>query len=164
MAFRLPRMQTNQQQKSWWEEADEWVKSPGASLSNAIDTNMTNLTESFNEIIGQPTRADIHRDQNTENANKRNEDDAKRAQMYNEAISGNISTVARQQIEALFAAGGSTSDIAKILAESKTAKGGVYFVSRENDLRRARMAQAPGRDQTVLSLGQGSVLGGGRGY
>jgi hypothetical protein len=90
--------------------------------------------------------------------------DQRRSDALKEALATkDLDQQTRDEINALFTARAAPEEITKILMAAKEGKG-VYFSRRSNELQQKERSDRPGRTQTVLSLNNGSVLGGGRGY
>lgn len=112
-------------------------------------------------VLGQETSGDKRAREAREEQLRQ---DRERIQAYNVALGANdIDETTRQEIRDLFNSGASSAEIGRILGQAREGRG-IYAVRRMQESRQKLMAQQPGRRQTVMSLGQGTVLGGGRGY
>lgn len=82
-----------------------------------------------------------------------------RTDAYNSAVNDNsLDARTRQDLVRLYQSGASSTQIAAELAAAKAGKG-IYGIRRINQNEININAKAPGRKQTVLSLGSGTVLG-----
>lgn len=164
MAFRFPKITTPTYQKGFFEdplgETKKFVGDTAGSVSDAITNAISDLGTGIAETVGGgPSGGGLGAAMAAGTAAM----NAERTNAYNTAISTpGLNVQTRKEIESLYNSGAPASEIAKYLADAKEGKGGIFFIRKSNDERKRQAALAPGR--TVLSLGGGSVLGGGRGY
>ena len=87
-------------------------------------------------------------------------DARKRTEEFNKLVGADIDEETRNELYGQFMTGTSTKKISDQLAKAREGKG-IYAVRRINQEQLKAVRDKPGRQETVLSLGYGTVLGSG---
>lgn len=85
------------------------------------------------------------------------EESKARSKAYNAALTEDIDSVTRSEIVNMYQKGSSSVKLASLLNKARDGKG-IYAVRKVDDAQKSYATNQPGRAQTVLSLGRGTVL------